>query len=90
MDIVKQFIVLLNIAHFKEESLPALTHLFIVPADISLRSALAHSDDRKAIILFSASAGFLLANAKASGDLHPSFSKNQLAFFHTGRVLLDF
>ncbi len=51
-------------------NLTALSQLFTVPAEISPRSALARSDDRNAIILFSASAGLLFAKStKASGDL---------------------
>jgi hypothetical protein len=42
----------------RNKSLAALTQLFMVPAGISPQSAFARSDDRKAIILFSASVGF--------------------------------
>jgi hypothetical protein len=53
------------------KSLAALTQLFIVPAEISPRSTLARSDDRKAVILFSASVGFkiLLTNMLPIGPI---------------------
>ena len=51
------------------KSLAAFTQLFIVPAEISPRSALARSEDRNAIILFSVSTGLFFANStNASGD----------------------
>jgi len=55
------------------KSLAALTQLFIVPAEISPRSALVRSDDKKAIILFSTSVGLSFAYlTNHQGILHPS------------------
>jgi hypothetical protein len=71
------------------KSLAALTQLFIVPAEILPRSALVHSDDRKAIILFLASAGLFFAIQQRRQEILHSFSlENRLAFFHMDQVLL--
>jgi hypothetical protein len=69
----------LRIAFLPMQTLPTRdgeSHAFMVPSSfskntiISPRSALARSDDKNVIILFSASAGLLFAKStKASGDL---------------------
>jgi hypothetical protein len=63
----------------------------MVPADISLRSALARSGDRNAIIFFSVCEGLFLQIQQMHQEiLHSSSLESKLAFFRMGRVLLDF
>jgi hypothetical protein len=75
----------------QQQQFAALTPLFIVPTEIWLRSALVRSDDREAIILFSANEGLSFANlTKSLGDFASSVFRKQLVFFHTCSELLDF
>jgi hypothetical protein len=77
----------LHTAYVKKE-FAALTQLVEVPAEISPRSALARSDDRKVIILFSVRAGLFLQIQQMHLEiLHPSSLEKPISLLSYGSRL---